>query len=744
MQNSPNHTQLSSIRNDFNILSNNYSIVLLPDTIDQIQSSQNQNTPNSPNTQISLPSSPPAHQSPSNQGSGGLRSVSANSSPNRVLGNSAGVLLGITNRKDSAVAMIRNQVIQAITNSDLEEVRSLLAPFADKNISLDDQNHTPVHWAAALGEEQILAMLLQSKCSPHFKNKNEETPLHRAVIFTNCFDKKNFPRILSMLRENVNEVDSFGFTPLQKSGHSTVKHKKEVLSYYTQVFMQAQKDGLIKLNDSSHERLWFCCEGCGMWRQLNQPVNMSDLQEKKMCRIFGWECMVANNLPEEFYVDFERYIAQAHITESNKEQIRKAMSEGYSSLPPHEVFNLFMILGGYEQILLKNGTLKQINNALRKKYVFRITTNQSNRLKMYFKQNLLGYESWPARKYSIPVEDNSSSEKDSPETIEPNVSRESGSSTNKGSPVRTSKHLPRNSLPKNDNSNKSYDKDTYEANVRNVVTKKTSIRELGLSWPLKLPDDQDVSPHETHQTSSSATIQDTDNVTNNLTQNNSHSLSNLLSGSFQTVIPKSNGKQTGQRESPHNGLSQQSTPFSHQEHGHTEQRTPKRQKITIQDPSQQVTISPTTAITSSSVGATSGNGNGSESSIVSVSGSSTGAKSSSVEAMSFEGIDSKELDRLYQRIHNERMRRHKKIESELKSKCRSLQAKAEKWEKESESWRQKMSCMICTLPEALRSVVFMPCGHLISCESCAKTLFHRRDMCPICKQSFYPQPIFYS
>ena len=85
----------------------------------------------------------------------------------------------------------------------------LLAPVPDLdvNIVIDDQGHTALHWAAALGRIDILRLLISKGGDVMKVNYHAETALIRSILVTNNFDNQTFPELLLLLSPSLLLVD---------------------------------------------------------------------------------------------------------------------------------------------------------------------------------------------------------------------------------------------------------------------------------------------------------------------------------------------------------------------------------------------------------------------------------------------------------------------------------------------------------------------------------------------------------
>ena len=71
----------------------------------------------------------------------------------------------------------------------------------DINIIIDDEGHTSLHWAAALGDLEVVEMLLDHGADMSRVSYLGQTALMRSVLFTNNYDLLQFETLLDMLAE---------------------------------------------------------------------------------------------------------------------------------------------------------------------------------------------------------------------------------------------------------------------------------------------------------------------------------------------------------------------------------------------------------------------------------------------------------------------------------------------------------------------------------------------------------------
>jgi hypothetical protein len=85
----------------------------------------------------------------------------------------------------------------------------LLKPPADLNVNviIDDEGHTSLHWAAAMGRLKLVKVLIDLGADIYRVNYKGQTALMRSVLFTNNFDSKSFVLLISLLKKTMFNID---------------------------------------------------------------------------------------------------------------------------------------------------------------------------------------------------------------------------------------------------------------------------------------------------------------------------------------------------------------------------------------------------------------------------------------------------------------------------------------------------------------------------------------------------------
>lgn len=97
---------------------------------------------------------------------------------------------------------------------------------------VDNEGHTALHWAAAMGDVEIIRDLKQYGANIGFQNARGETPLMRCVIFDNCMDKKTMPEVVNEFVETSDLLDFCQATVLHHAAAVTISHQKHSCARY--------------------------------------------------------------------------------------------------------------------------------------------------------------------------------------------------------------------------------------------------------------------------------------------------------------------------------------------------------------------------------------------------------------------------------------------------------------------------------------------------------------------------------
>ena len=104
--------------------------------------------------------------------------------------------------------------------------------------TIDDQRHTALHWGAAMGDIEVVKDLLHRGANPEARNVRGETPLIRAVLFTNNHEKQTMPKLVHLLSGTIKIKDYYGGTIFHHVAWTTSSHAKtKCARYYIDVLL---------------------------------------------------------------------------------------------------------------------------------------------------------------------------------------------------------------------------------------------------------------------------------------------------------------------------------------------------------------------------------------------------------------------------------------------------------------------------------------------------------------------------
>ena len=104
--------------------------------------------------------------------------------------------------------------------------------------AIDDQQHTAIHWAAAMADIPVVRLFLDLSADIGARNIRGETPLIRAVIFTNNYEKHTMGQLVDLLKDSICIHDNFSGTVLHHIAATTQSQsRKKVARYYFDVLL---------------------------------------------------------------------------------------------------------------------------------------------------------------------------------------------------------------------------------------------------------------------------------------------------------------------------------------------------------------------------------------------------------------------------------------------------------------------------------------------------------------------------
>lgn len=113
----------------------------------------------------------------------------------------------------------------------------------DPNSQIDEDGHTALHWACAMGRVRVVKLLLTAGASIFSPNESEQTPLMRSVMFSNNYDVRKFPELYELLHRSTLNIDKHNRTVFHHIANlALTKGKTHAARYYMETILSRLSD----------------------------------------------------------------------------------------------------------------------------------------------------------------------------------------------------------------------------------------------------------------------------------------------------------------------------------------------------------------------------------------------------------------------------------------------------------------------------------------------------------------------
>jgi ankyrin repeat protein len=137
-----------------------------------------------------------------------------------------------------AVFSLENEVSNTTLPPPVPDLSQHLPPDLPADLPIDENYHTALHWAAALGRLSVVQAFLNYGADLHLGNNVGETPLIRAILVTNNSDQDTFGRLLEFLSPSLRTVDNSGRSVLHHCALvAGVKGRASSARYYLETIL---------------------------------------------------------------------------------------------------------------------------------------------------------------------------------------------------------------------------------------------------------------------------------------------------------------------------------------------------------------------------------------------------------------------------------------------------------------------------------------------------------------------------
>lgn len=157
-----------------------------------------------------------------------------------------------------SVFSLENEASDAAQPPPVPDLSQHLPPDLPADLPIDENYHTALHWAAALGRLSVVQAFFNYGADLHLGNNVGETPLIRAILVTNNSDQDTFGRLLEFLSPSLRTVDNSGRSVLHhcalvagvKGRAASARYYLETILVYIAKNEKGRFEDLINAQDS--------------------------------------------------------------------------------------------------------------------------------------------------------------------------------------------------------------------------------------------------------------------------------------------------------------------------------------------------------------------------------------------------------------------------------------------------------------------------------------------------------------
>lgn len=137
-----------------------------------------------------------------------------------------------------------DSLIQFFASDSTKIPQTLLHPPSDFDFNepIDEEGHTPLHWAASMASVPLIELLLDNGADPLAPNATGLNAVSRAIFFNNSFQKRNFDLIAGLMKSCLYTPDKSGRTPLHYLCEGT-RSKLDTAEYYLRSMLEQLTQG---------------------------------------------------------------------------------------------------------------------------------------------------------------------------------------------------------------------------------------------------------------------------------------------------------------------------------------------------------------------------------------------------------------------------------------------------------------------------------------------------------------------
>ena len=231
-------------------------------------------------------------------------------------------------RNHRPISKYSQDLLDYFVQSKVEELPAvLLHPPGDFDVNapIDDEGHSALHWASAMGRLTVVRILCELQADIYQANNEDQIPLVRSIMFTNNYDSQCFTDLLAYLRPSIVHRNKSGRTVFHQIAIMTSHRSKWNASKY---YLEA----LIKeLYGPTHEQL----------TRLKQVLDYQDIngdtaiticarnQARRFCRVL-MRARADIRIPNAHGRTAEEYIQEYESQRNQKRLLRNGIQPSTS------------------------------------------------------------------------------------------------------------------------------------------------------------------------------------------------------------------------------------------------------------------------------------------------------------------------------------------------------------------------------------------------------------------------------
>lgn len=199
----------------------------------------------------------------------------------------------------------------------------LLHPPADFDVNapIDDEGHTALHWASAMGRMNVVRILCELHADIFIPNNEDQIPLVRSIMFTNNFDNRCFADLIAYLRPSIMHRNKSGRTVFHQIAIMTSHRSKwNASKYYLESLI---KDVCPTSSQEQQHRLRSILD----FQDVNGDTAVTICarnQARRFCRVLV-RCGANTSIPNAHDRTADEYIQEYESQRNQKRMLRNGV-----------------------------------------------------------------------------------------------------------------------------------------------------------------------------------------------------------------------------------------------------------------------------------------------------------------------------------------------------------------------------------------------------------------------------------